>query len=621
MIVRDLTNNISLIIVLCLFYRLTFYKWKHFKIPQEVIIGILFGSIAVIGMLNPLRFAEGIIFDGRSIVISLAGIFGGAPAAILAAILAGAYRIWIGGAGAMTGVGVIVSSAAIGVLYGNYATQKRTIRAGDFLILGFLVHLCMLAWMLTLPQEIIPMVLAPITIPLLTLYPLATLILGHFLLVQRQGVINEMELSTSREAIETTLGMAAFPIVITSEQSGRILFCNTSFKTRFFGPAEDPIGQAILGIYADPEDRNRFLAEVSRSTANVPLELNLKHASGDVHPSLVTATKTTYRGEAAFVGVITDISEIKCSLDALKKSEERFRVTFERAAIGLANVSLDGRWLSVNRKICEFLGYRKEEFAELTYDQVAHADDYGIYRDQVERLLTGKRQTIRMDSRYAHRDGTRRWGRLTVSLAKGESSGPEYLILFIEDISARKEAENVVQIGEQYFSQIFMAISFGIAQIDSRTGKFERINQTYCDLVGYSQEEIMGMVFQEITHPDDLQADIDNMNLLRANRLRDFSMEKRYLHKNGDVVWVKLTVLPMWKSGDPPSRHIAIIEDITQHKIAEGDLQKHRNHLEELVEERTRDLQLIINTMTDRELRMTELKKEIDQLNRKLAVR
>jgi PAS domain S-box-containing protein len=125
---------------------------------------------------------------------------------------------------------------------------------------------------------------------------------------------------------------------------------------------------------------------------------------------------------------------------------------------------------------------------------------------------------------------------------------------------------------EQRFRVLFEQAAVGVAQVNTETGQFVMLNDKYCDIVGYSHEEMEKLTFPMITHPDDLQADLDNMQLLQEGKIREFSREKRYIHKNGSIVWVNMTVSPMWESGEKPGYHIAVVEDITERKQAESGL-------------------------------------------------
>ncbi|MBF0237707.1 MAG: response regulator [SAR324 cluster bacterium] len=136
----------------------------------------------------------------------------------------------------------------------------------------------------------------------------------------------------------------------------------------------------------------------------------------------------------------------------------------------------------------------------------------------------------------------------------------------------QKKIEQALIESNNRFRVIFEQAAVGVAQIDSNTGHFIRINQRYCDIVGYSTEEMKQLPFQKITHPDDLQMDLAFMQDLRDGKIREFSMEKRYLRKDGTPVWVDLNVSPMWAPGEEVSWHIAVVIDITERKLAEAAL-------------------------------------------------
>jgi PAS domain S-box-containing protein len=142
------------------------------------------------------------------------------------------------------------------------------------------------------------------------------------------------------------------------------------------------------------------------------------------------------------------------------------------------------------------------------------------------------------------------------------------------------QSEELLRKSEKRYRILFEQAAVGVAQIISATGRFVNINQKYCDILGYSLSEMETLTFQEITHPDDVQADLDNMNLLIEGKIHEFTMEKRYIHKNGSVVWVNLAVSPMWKTQDKPNYHIAVVEDITDRKKTEEEQAKLRQRLE-----------------------------------------
>ncbi len=129
---------------------------------------------------------------------------------------------------------------------------------------------------------------------------------------------------------------------------------------------------------------------------------------------------------------------------ALSESEARFRATFEHAAAGVALVGLDGRWLRVNRRLCDKLGYTEEEMLRLTFQDITHPDDLDADLSNVQQLLAGETSTYNMEKRYIRKDGSLIWILLTVGLVRGADGAPQYFISVIQDISSRKAAESVL---------------------------------------------------------------------------------------------------------------------------------------------------------------------------------
>ncbi|MDP9487357.1 MAG: PAS domain S-box protein, partial [Actinomycetota bacterium] len=144
-------------------------------------------------------------------------------------------------------------------------------------------------------------------------------------------------------------------------------------------------------------------------------------------------------------GTNTDVTEQREARRALAESEERFRATFEQAAVGVAHVAPDGRWLRVNDRLCRIVGYGHEELAGMTFEDIIHPDDLKKDLGQVSRLLAGEIATYSMEKRYLRKDGSAVSVDLTVSLVRDESGEPGYFIGVIEDITERRRAEEALR--------------------------------------------------------------------------------------------------------------------------------------------------------------------------------
>jgi PAS domain S-box-containing protein len=169
---------------------------------------------------------------------------------------------------------------------------------------------------------------------------------------------------------------------------------------------------------------------------------------GDIQHQEVTCGEVVYWLELApipemgYVNIYgRDITEHKRALDVLQESEARFRATFKQVAVGMSIVSLEGRFLRANQKLCDITGYSREELLALTWQRITHPDDLNADLAQARCLLAGEIQTYRMEKRYLRKNGTPVWVELTASLVRKPDGTPDYFISVIEDITNRRSLE------------------------------------------------------------------------------------------------------------------------------------------------------------------------------------
>ncbi len=135
------------------------------------------------------------------------------------------------------------------------------------------------------------------------------------------------------------------------------------------------------------------------------------------------------------------------------------------------------------------------------------------------------------------------------------------------------------------FEAIFDQAAVGIAHIDSYSGNLIETNQKFCQMLGYSQQEIKHENIVTLTHPDDLKEGLKKLDQLKEGKIREYSLEKRYFTKSGEIIWANTNVSPLWKANEKASSHIAIIEDITLKKKAEELLIKTETRFKSLFED------------------------------------
>lgn len=150
-------------------------------------------------------------------------------------------------------------------------------------------------------------------------------------------------------------------------------------------------------------------------------------------------------------------------------------------------------------------------------------------------------------------------------------------------------AKTAIEVSESHFRSIFERAALGIALVAPH-GRWISVNQSLCDLVGYSQTELLGLTFQDITYPQDLETDLGLLQQLVEGQIDHYQLEKRYFHKTGKLVWISLSVTKQLAANGKLEYFIAFIKDIQARKEAEAALTALRRDLEQRVEERTHEL-------------------------------
>jgi len=213
----------------------------------------------------------------------------------------------------------------------------------------------------------------------------------------------------------------------------------------------DHIGRTLREIVPDLADEAEPLLRRVLETGEALLNLEISGETS-AQPGIYRTWVQNYyplkdrTGQSIGINaVVQEITQRKIAEAALLESEEQFRSTFEQAAVGIAHVALDGRWLLFNHRLCEICGYTRAELLDGYFQDITHPDDLTQERESNRQLLADEIQFINLDKRYIHKLGHIVWINLTASLRRDPSGAPLYFIASIEDISDRKHAEFALQ--------------------------------------------------------------------------------------------------------------------------------------------------------------------------------
>ncbi|OGA64757.1 MAG: hypothetical protein A3G83_05465 [Betaproteobacteria bacterium RIFCSPLOWO2_12_FULL_68_20] len=271
------------------------------------------------------------------------------------------------------------------------------------------------------------------------------------------------------------------------------------------------------------------------------------------------------------VAISRDIRRRAAAEAALRESEERYRRTFDLAGSGIAHVGLDGRFLRVNRTLCEVLGYPQEELVGKHVKEISHPEDRDLTDARRSRMHAGEMESARFEKRYLRKDGSVVWVDLTVALARDPEGRPLHEISIMEDITEAKQAESALRESEERWRVTFDMAGSGIAHVGV-DGRFLRVNRSLCEILGYAAEELSRLTVKDISYAEDRDVTDERRARMHAGEVDALHFEKRYLRKDGLTVWADLTVSPVRGPDGATLYEIAIFDDITERKEADEAL-------------------------------------------------
>ncbi|MCF8089738.1 MAG: PAS domain S-box protein [Desulfotignum sp.] len=378
-----LINNAALLMALALVYDVSGVRPPGRKYDRnQLFIGAVLSVIGVLIMLTPWEFTSGVIFDTRSILLSITGLFFGTIPTVIVILITGAYRFLLGGAGAWTGFAVIATSGAVGLLWRHRLRNKwETISFKQLYLMGLATHVLMLLWMLTLPKNVAFEVLSAISLPVILLFPPGTVLLG-LLLINRRNRINAVAAVKKNEK-ELQEALLRQKEAIKAGKVGLWDWDLVTDKVHYSKEWKRQIGYKDHEISDDfeewksrvhPEDLAPTQKKIQQMNGDVNkefvLEFRFRHRDGSYRWILAQASilpDETGR-PARMVGSHVDITERKNMEENLEKERQFLNQIMETSPVAIAVVNRDGQVTRANAMAEKTLGIKKSDIYQRTYN-------------------------------------------------------------------------------------------------------------------------------------------------------------------------------------------------------------------------------------------------------------
>jgi len=253
---------------------------------------------------------------------------------------------------------------------------------------------------------------------------------------------------------------------------------------------------------------------------------------------------------------------------ALVESEEKYRVAFSASPDSVNINKLNGRYVEINDGFTRLMGYTKEDVIGVLSSEIkiwAILED----REKLIKILKEKGHVENLESVFRCKDGSLKTGLMSAHIINIKNE--PHILTITRDISSRKKTEDALKKSNQRFRTYFEQGLFGMIITSVEKG-FLEINNVFCKMFGYTREELFKLTWAEITHPDDLEADVTQFNRLLSGEIDSYSLEKRFIHKNKKIIYTSISVNAVRKSDGSVDYFLALMTDISKRKQAEEEL-------------------------------------------------
>ena len=398
--------------------------------------------------------------------------------------------------------------------------------------------------------------------------------------------------SADLESVELRRLLDILPVMITcTDGNQRFRYVNEAYRNLMGLPSKSIIGRTIREVIGE-EAYSMAGPAIEAALAGEERIFERTHRLPTGAVSIVGVRCLPHRNEVGeIIGCYALIHDVTAQKTAeaesarargeSERNEEMFRAVFERANVGISMRTADGsRWLRVNDRLCEILGYTREELLASPAADMSTVEDREIAELVLARIQRGEITSVAREKPYVRKDGGTVWTTQSTTVITDAHGKPEYLLSVHEDISERKRAAAALRQSEQHFRAVFQKANVGIA-LRGLDGRWLSVNDKLCELLGYTRHELLALTSMDVTPPEDRSETSEYNRRIENGAIgRSYSREKRYLRKDGRAIWTNLSINVIDDAAGNPAYVVSVIDDIDSRKQVEQELRAAKTQAE-----------------------------------------
>ncbi len=480
-----LINNAALLLVLGLVYDRFYRGGNKFSVLGQILTGITIGCMTIVLMVTPVNWAAGIIFDTRTIIISLTGLFFGTIPTILAMVISGLYRVTLGGGGVYMGVATIICSGLIGLAWNRYRQHGR-LQVNPFLetyLLGIVVHISMVLCIFLLPQDIIGKAMLSLPLPVLLIYPVCTALLGSLLVdrLKRYLIQEELRVNTSRF---NQLAEQSHTVIWEVDVTGLYTYISPVAESVFGYTPEELVGKIHFFDLQAHNVGDQF-KKTAFSLLNSKSEFKNEISPIRAKDGSIVWVSSNGMPKLADDGTIIGYRGADRNITEQKETEDRFQLVFDKSPDAYLIMEIDQGVISDCNQAAEVMlrGARSQIIGK-TPDQVSplYQPDGRLSTEAAAERISDALLNKKHNFEWVHQrlDGTDFWADVTISVISLQ--GRQVLMGGWRDISERKKSEQKIQAALDETSRLNRLMQGREAKIVTLKHEINRL----CNELGHS---------------------------------------------------------------------------------------------------------------------------------------
>jgi len=360
--------------------------------------------------------------------------------------------------------------------------------------------------------------------------------------------------------------------IVITDQEGRFVDANKAALHLFGLSREETSKASFKELYLEPKEWERFQQEIETKGCVQDFEVNLKKKDGTLMTCLlfVNATRNNGDGIVGYQGIIRDITKARATEVSLRQSEERYRQLLNHAPAGIYEVDFLRRtFVNVNDVMCEYTGYTKEELLSLSPFDILTEESKTRFMERMTKVFSGEKVPDTVEFKIKGKNGREFWVLLNTKLVY-ENGFPKGATAVVHDITERKLAEDALRRSEEKYRLLVDNATDGV--FIAQDGRIKFPNPRTMEILGYTAQELAGIPYLDLVHPDDRSVIYQAKEKRAANAENSSVYSIRVINKTGRQIWAQISSVPIFWDERPAT--LNFVRDITHQRIAEDQLRQ-----------------------------------------------